>query len=299
MAVDWDKLRLFHAVVEAGSLTEAGRKLGMSQPALSRQIRSLEEQTGSALFHRHARGIVLTHDGERLAAATKGFADRIEAATREIAESGQYARGPLNVTTTVSFGSLWIVPHLPRFFSHYPEMKINLVLSDSELDLATRQAEVAIRFQAPSQADLIQRPLVKVQHNLYASKRYVEAHGVPKTVEDLDNHPLITYGQDVPLPIQDVNWILTAGAEEGLREPVLTVNNIYGVAQAVRKNIGIAALPDYLARHEEDLVRVLPDVQGPTFQTYFVYPSELKGSRRVQVFRDFLFEEVSNFEAEP
>lgn len=299
MAVDWDKLRLFHAVVEGASLTEAARNLGMSQPALSRQIRTLEEQIGSTLFHRHARGIVLTHDGERLAAATRGFADRIEAASREIAESGQVARGPLNVTTTVSFGSLWIVPHLSRFFTHYPEMRINLVLSDQELDLATRQAEVAIRFQPPSQADLIQRPLVKVQHNLYASRTYIETNGAPQTPADLDHHALITYGPNVPLPIQDVNWILKAGAEEGERTPILTVNNIYGVAQAVRQNIGIAALPDYLARHDADLVRVLGEVNGPAFQTYFVYPSELKNSRRVQVFRDFLFEEIANFEGRP
>ncbi|MFZ5609004.1 MAG: LysR family transcriptional regulator [Pseudomonadota bacterium] len=295
MALDWDKLRLFHAVVEAGSLTDAARLLGMSQPALSRQIRTLEEQAGASLFYRHARGIALTYEGERLSRATSGFADRIEAAEREMAESRGVAKGVLSVTTTVSFGSLWLVPHLPHFYERYPALRLQLLLSDEELDLNTRQAEVAIRFKQPRQGDLIQRPLVRVQHNIYASRNYLALHGEPHSVEELGKHPLIVYGPHAPSPIRDVNWVLKLSKADMVKKPLLTINNIYGIMKALRASLGIAALPDYVARHEPDLVHILPEVKGPNFQTYFVYPAELKNSLRLQAFRDFLFDEIADF----
>lgn len=294
MALDWDKLRLFHAVAEAGSFTEAAKKLSQSQPVLSRHIRALEESLGAALFHRHARGLVLTHEGERLFETTHSFADRIESTVHEINEGQSTARGPLTVTTTVSFGSIWLAHRLPRFFARYPEMRLHLLLSDDDLNLSARQAEVGIRFHESVQADLIQRRLLAVQHNLYASKTYLDAHGVPQRIEDLRSHKVIAYGTPVPLPIQDVNWVLHALDPKQPIEPVLTINNIYGVKQAVLAGVGIAALPEYMARADLGLVHILPEVKGPRFQTYLVYPMELKGSQRVLALRDFLLEEVAS-----
>ncbi|RME62841.1 MAG: LysR family transcriptional regulator, partial [Alphaproteobacteria bacterium] len=245
------------------------------------------------LFHRHARGLTLTHEGERLFETTHGFADRLESTVHEINEGQTTPRGPLTVTTTISFGSIWLAHRLPRFFQRYPQMRLHLLLSDEDLNLSSRQAEVGIRFHESVQADLIQRRLLPIQHNLYASKAYIARHGAPEAIEDLRNHPVIAYGANVPLPIQDVNWVLHALDPKQPLEPLLTINNIYGVKQAVLAGIGVAALPEYMARADLGLVHILPELKGPRFQTYLVYPIELKGSLRVLALRDFLLEEIA------
>lgn len=289
MPVDWSRLKLFKAVAEAGSLTEAARRLGMSQPALSRQIQQIEAEAGAALFHRHARGLALTHEGEQLLAASRDMAERMDAAERAIQVSRNRPTGEIRLTTTVSFGSTWLMTALAPFLARYPELKLRLILADDDLDLAQRQADVAIRFHAPKQADLMQRPLASVTQHICASPEYLARHGAPETVEALDHHRLIAYGDQAPPPIRDVNWLLRVGrGGGGEREPVLTVNNLYGVMQAAEAGIGLAVLPSYLLRYSGRLVTVLGHVTGPTFQVYFVYPGELRRSVRIAVLRDFL-----------
>ncbi len=292
MSMDWDRLRIFHAVAEAGSFTLAARKLGLSQSAVSRQIRALEDSLNVHLFTRHARGLVLTHEGEVLFRATKDAAREIEEAENALLEMKGAPRGRLVVTTMVSFGAVWLTPHIAGFVRRYPEIALELNLSDEDLDLARREADVAIRFHAPHQADLIQRPLVKVHHHIYASPEYLERKGVPKTPEDLDRHDIIIYGPTPPEPIKDINWTLKLGARGKPRRPLLQINNTFAVLQAIRAGIGLAAIPDFLAFNQEGIVRVLPELEGPAFELYFVYPRELKGSKRIALFRDHLLEQV-------
>lgn len=292
MSMDWDRLRIFHAVAEAGSFTLAARKLGLSQSAVSRQIRALEESLNVHLFTRHARGLVLTHEGEVLYRATKNAARDIEEAESALLEMKGSPRGRLVVTTMVSFGAVWLTPHIASFVRRYPEIALELNLSDEDLDLARREADVAIRFHAPHQADLIQRPLVKVHHHIYASPEYLERRGVPRTPEDLDRHDIIIYGPTPPEPIKDINWTLKLGAAGRRRRPLLQINNTFAVLQAIRAGIGLAAIPDFLAFNQEGIMRVLPELEGPAFELYFVYPRELKGSKRVALFRDHLLEQV-------
>ncbi len=292
MSMDWDRLRIFHAVADAGSFTLAARKLGLSQSAVSRQIRALEDSLKVHLFTRHARGLVLTHEGEILYRATKDAAREIEEAENALLEMKGSPSGRLVVTTMVSFGAVWLTPHIAGFVRRYPEIALELNLSDEDLDLARREADVAIRFRAPHQADLIQRPLVKVHHHIYASPEYLERRGVPKTAEDLDHHDIIIYGPTPPEPIKDINWTLNLGARGRPRRPRLQINNTFAVLQAIRAGIGLAAIPDFLAFNQDGIVRVLSELEGPAFELYFVYPRELKGSKRVALFRDHLLEQV-------
>lgn len=286
--MDWEKLRLFHAVAEAGSFTEAARRLHQSQPALSRQIQALETDLGAALFHRHARGLALTHEGEQLLAAARNVSERIDSAERSIQATRSKPSGELRLTTTVSFGSTWLIHHLKDFLEQYPDIKLSLWLSDDDVDLSTRQADVAIRFHEPKQSDLIQKHLATVRHVICAAPSYLERFGRPQTVQDLDQHRIVAYGPHAPDPLKDVNWILDAGASHGRREPVLALNNIYGLLQAVEAGIGIGALPSYLFKHSGKVMPLLTDAVGPRFPIYFVYPRELKRSIRVVVLRDFL-----------
>jgi DNA-binding transcriptional LysR family regulator len=292
--MDWDKLRLFHAVAEAGSFTTAAVRLGGSQSALSRQIQALEEMVGAALFHRHARGLALTHEGEQLLAATRDVTDRIDRVVRAIQETRSKPSGELRLTTTVSFGSTWLPRQLSEFFTLYPDIKLDVILTDDELDLTRRQADVAIRFYSPRQTELIARPLAHVRFALCASPGYLEKHGTPATIAELDQHAIVAFGTSAPDYLRSANWILEVGDPDRPRKPVLTLNNLFGLTQAVKSGIGIAALPDYLIRWSAGLVPILPDFEGPSLQTYFVYPSELRRSTRVSVLRDFLLSRIND-----
>lgn len=286
--MDWDKLRVFHAVAEAGSFTHAGETLNLSQSAVSRQIHALEDSLGVMLFHRHARGLILTEQGELLNNTVREIFVKLVMTEAMLSESKDRPQGPLKVTTTVAFGSTWLTPQIKDFLELYPEVEVSLVLLDTELDLSMREADCAIRFAPPRQPDLIQKQIKTLNSKLYASPDYLKRHGMPKTPDDLDRHRVIVYGDDVPQPTATINWLLEVGSSGERRRPVLRVNNIYGIYRAVMSGLGIAALPSYMTRLTSNLVQVLPEVEGPDSTCYFVYPEELRASKRIAVFRDFL-----------
>ena len=288
MNLDWDKLRLFEIVAEAGSFTEAARRLHMSQPALSRQIGALEDQVGAKLFHRHARGLAMTHEGEQLRAASHDMQERLERARDAIDASRDRPTGEIRVTTTVSFGSTWLARQLGDFLDEYPDINVRLVLADHDVDLAKREADVAIRFHQPLQTELMQKPLFPIRHYLCASADYLERHGVPQTVADLEQHRLIAYGDAAPEFLKGINWALELGHEGAPRPAALTINNSAGVLMAVESGAGVAALPSYLIRFSGKVKVVLPQLEGPVFRTFFTYPAELRRSLRVAALRDFL-----------
>ena len=201
MAMDWDKLRVFHAVAEAGSFTHAGEALNLSQSAVSRQISALEESLSVPLFHRHARGLILTEQGELLFRTAREVFAKLAMSESLISESKDRPKGPLKITTTVAFGSIWLTPRIREFLDLYPEIQVSLVVDDSELDLSMREADVAIRMSPPRQPDLIQRHLVSVQVHIYGTQDYLKKHGTPQRPEDLDEHRLIVYGEDSRPPV--------------------------------------------------------------------------------------------------
>jgi DNA-binding transcriptional LysR family regulator len=296
--MDWDKLRIFHAVAEAGSFTHAGEMLNLSQSAVSRQISALETSLKVPLFHRHARGLILTEQGELLYRTAHEVFGKLAMTAAQLTESKDRPQGPLKITTTVAFGSTWLAPRMREFMEVYPEIDLSLLLTDQEVDLSMREADVAIRLSPPRQGDLIQRHLLTVHINIYASPRYTKKCGMPTSVKDLDDHRLVVYGEDVRPPVPDVNWLLRLGNTSGkLRRPALTVNNVYAILRAVQAGAGLGALPGFIGDGLNDLVQVLPEVEGPTLDAYFVYPEELRASKRIQVFRDFLLRKVaeSNF----
>ncbi len=293
-AMDWDKLRIFHAVAEAGSFTHAGDILNLSQSAVSRQISALEESLRAPLFHRHARGLILTEQGELLYRTVHDVFAKLAMVEARLTESKDRPQGPLKITTTVAFGSLWLTPRVREFLDLYPDISVELILDDEELDLSMREADVAIRMMPPRQPDLVQRHLVTMRYHVYAAPEYLKKHGMPKAVEDLDRHRIIVFGDEASAPVARVNWLGEVGARPGSpRRAVLKINNIYGIFRAVQSGLGIAALPDYLSREASNLVEILPELRGPSLDAYFVYPEELRHSKRINVFRDFLIRKVS------
>ena len=288
--MDWDKLRIFHSVADAGSLTHAGESLHLSQSAVSRQIRALEESLNTTLFHRHARGLILTEQGELLFDATRAMSKRLDAASARIRDSEEEVFGQLRVTTTFGFGTLWLAPRLSALYDKYPDLNVDLMLEERVLDLPMREADVAIRMKEPSQADLIRRKLMTVQMALFATPEYLADHGTPETLSDLRKYRLVCQNMD--------SFQVSAGAtliRELMSyeiERTLTVNNYYGVLQSVVSNLGIGVLPDYLTEDFPGLVRILPEKVSSEVPVFLAYPEELRHSKRIEAFRDFVTEEV-------
>src|SRR5487761_2668855 len=253
-SMDWDKLKVFHAAAEAGSFTHAGERLGLSQSAVSRQVSALESELSVSLFHRHARGLILTEQGELLYRTAHEVFMKLEAARTKLTDSRERPNGELKVSTTPGIGVHWLTPRLGEFLDLYPDIHITLLTTDEELDLAMREADVAIRLRQPTQPDLIQRKLFSVHFHAYASPDYLKRFGTPRTHEELDKHRLILLG--------------------GLR--------------ACQRGLGIAMLPDYLVEENGGLVQLLGEANTLALDAYFVYPEELKAVARIQVFRDFL-----------
>jgi len=295
--MDWDKLRIFHAVAEAGSFTHAGEALNLSQSAVSRQISALEESVSVPLFHRHARGLILTEQGELLYRTAHEVFAKLAMAEAQLSESKDRPKGQLKVTTTVALGSTWLTPRMGEFLEVYPDVTVDLPLDDRELDLSMREADVAIRMAPPRQPELIQRHLMTVHMHVYAAPSYIKRYGLPKSADELDNHKVIVYGEETRPPVPDTNWLLRLGVKgDGRRRPCLTVNNVYAIQRAAEAGLGLAALPEFIVLGNSNLVRVLPEVEGPRIDAYFVYPEELRNSKRIQVFRDFLLRKVAEAE---
>jgi DNA-binding transcriptional LysR family regulator len=286
--MDWDKLRVFHAVAEAGSFTHAGDTLNLSQSAVSRQISALEEALQVPLFHRHARGLILTEQGEALNRTVREVFAKLAMTEALLTESKERPAGRLKVTTTMGFGSMWLAPRLAGFLEMYPEVSMSLLLDDNDLDLAMREADVAIRMHPPKQPDLVQRHLMTLEWTVCATPDYLKKHGVPQRAEDLDEHRLVLFGDYHP-PVPDINWLAEAGRRPGSpRRALLEVNSVQAMLLAIRSGLGIGALPDFMMSENQDLVTILPEVKQPKVDVYFVYPEELRNSKRVAVFRDFL-----------
>ncbi len=292
--MDWDKLRVFHAVAEAGSFTHAGETLNLSQSAVSRQISALEDSLRVPLFHRHARGLILTEQGELLHRTAQEMFAKLTLTTKRIRESKEAPKGPLKVTTTVAFGSVWLTSRINEFVHLYPEIDITLVLVGTDLDLSMREADVGIRMRPPRQPDLVQRRLMTMRYHVFAAPEYLKRMGTPQSPEDLDKHNIIVFGDDVEPPAPGLNWLLEAGMKSGeRRRAVLRVNSTYAIFRAVQSGLGIGALPAYMSLQSSDLVEVLPQLRGPRFDAFFVYPEELRHSKRIAVFRDFLIRKIA------
>ncbi|WP_242018736.1 LysR family transcriptional regulator [Phaeovibrio sulfidiphilus] len=293
--MDWDKLRVFHTVAEAGSFTRAGDFLNLSQSAVSRQIGALEEALGAPLFLRHPRGLVLTEQGTLLFETTRSIVSNLTELESRLDEQADDVSGPLTICTSLAFGTLWLTPRLKTLTDRYPKLELSVTLTDVSIDLGTRRADLAVRFIASEQQDLIQRHLVRMPYRVLASREYLQRYGVPRGVEDLDRHKILAYGNELDPPADNLNWLLSAGLppKSPPRQPALRINNLLAIHRAVGNGMGIAALPGYfLCDSPCDEIVSLPGFDVPSLSLYFLYTKEMRYRKRVEVFRDFLISEL-------
>ncbi|WP_157020155.1 LysR family transcriptional regulator [Mesorhizobium xinjiangense] len=296
MSLDWDKLRVFHAAAEAGSFTHAAERLHLSQSAISRQVGALEHDVGVPLFHRHARGLVLTEQGELLFRTAHEVLMKLEAVRSRLLETTEKPSGVLRVTTTVGLGAGWLTQRVQEFLEMYPDIELQLILANEELDLTMRQADCAIRLRQPMQPDLIQRRLFTVHLHVFAAPAYLNKHGKPNSLDELGKHRIVTFGEPVPQYLRDLNSLQTFGMPEDEKRPtILQINDLMSIRRAVMRGIGIAMLPDYMVDDDSGLVQLLPEMEVPSFDTYFAYPEAMKNQAKLKAFRDFIFSKARSW----
>ena len=295
--MDWDKLKIFHAVAEAGSFTNATVNLNLSQSAISRQIQSLEEELKVKLFERHARGLTLTEDGEYVFKTAHEVISKLKEVEATLRDKKNKPSGKITITTVRSFGTHWLTPRIQEFMQLNPEIEVELIFDDKELDLSTREADIGIWMRRPKQLNYIQRKLMDINYHVYGSIKYLEKYGYPKNINDLNKHKFISYGKGAPSPVFNPDWALKLGMKDNKkRKPIMKVNSVYGLLLAVQSGVGLAALPDYITTSVPNIIRVLPQVEGPKTEAYFVYPQSLKNVARIISFRNFLYSKIKKWE---
>ena len=294
--MDWDKLKIFHAVAEAGSFTSATVNLNLSQSAISRQIQSLEDDLKVKLFERHARGLTLTENGEYVYKTAHEVISKLKEVETSLGDQRSKPSGKITITTVRSFGTHWLTPRIQEFMKLNPEIEVELIFDDKELDLSTRQADIGIFMRRPKKLNYIQRKLMDINYHIYGSSKYLEKHGLPKTINDLNGHRFISFGKGAPSPVYNPDWALKIGMKDNKkRRSVMKVNSVMGLLLAVESGVGLAALPDYLVFQSRNLIKVVPKAEGPVTEAHFVYPESLKNVARVQAFRNFLYSKISEW----
>lgn len=293
MNLDWDKLRMFHTVAVAGSFTHAGQSLNLSQSAISRQIGTLEESLGVLLFHRHARGLILTEQGELLYSATLDVYEKLIMIESQISDTKNKTAGPLKITVSNFLGAYWLAPKIKDLISEYPSLKLTILTDNKILNLSMREADAAIRMYEPHQQDLIKRKITEIRFHICGSKDYLKEKGEPKKPLDLLDHNLIGYPSGVPYPHEHIDWIFQlAGVDKERADNALLMNSMIGIQNLVEGGLGLACLPDFMIKASEAIVPVLHDFEAPPIEIFFVYPEERRNSARIKAFRDFMLKQV-------
>jgi len=290
--MDWDKLKIFHNVALDLNISEAANKMNISHSSISRQISSLERDLKVSLFQRHARGLSLTEQGKILFKTVHDIFGKIALTEAQLTDSKEKPTGSLKIAATVAFGTTWLAPRMTKFINSYPDIDVSIKIENKYTDLSQGEADVALRLKEPTQMDLIRFPLYEFQFKIYSSPEYIEKFGIPTDVKDLSNHRIVDFGKDVEPSIPDVNCILDL-IPKSKKYKVLYISNMYGVMRAIAAGAGIGALPDYMKSTKNNLVPILPEANTPKATIYFTYPSELKGSKKIEALRDFLVREVN------
>ena len=294
--MDWDKLKIFHAGAEAGSFTSATVILNLSQSAISRQIQSLEDDLKVKLFERHARGLALTENGEYVYKTAHEVIGKLKEVETTLVDKKNKPTGKLTVTTVVSFGTTWLTPRIQEFMQLNPEIEVELIFDDKELDLSSRQADIGIFMRRPKQLNYIQKKLIDINYHIYGSTKYLDKFGYPKSTNDLNKHKFISFGKGAPSPVYNPDWALKLGMQDGKkRKTVMKVNSVMGLLLAVESGVGLAALPEYLVSNSTNIIKVLPKSEGPITEAHFVYPQSLKNTARITSFRNFIFSKIGDW----
>lgn len=292
----WDLYRSFLAVADEGSLSAAARMLGMTQPSLGRHVRQLETRLGVALFTRSPQGLALTEVGAELAEHARGMAAASAALQRAASGSRQEVRGAVRITCSEMVGGGVLPAMLAELRRRQPGIVIELSLSDAIEDLLRKDADIAVRMLRPSQVALVARRVGAIGMGLYAHRRYLKAHGVPRTLAELRQHALIGFDRETPA-LRAMIARVPGGEMYARANFALRTDSAWAQLAALRAGFGIGVCQHAVARRERSLLPVLPGAITLELDTWLVMHEDQRANRRVRLVFDYLSEALAAFAA--
>lgn len=281
--MNWDDVRVFLAVARTGQLLSASRRLDMNHATVGRRLTALEEALGSRLVVRRPNGCELTSEGEAFLAAAERMESEMIAAQSALGRHDEAVSGTVRVGAPDGFGVSFLAPRLGALTARHRALKIQLVPVPRSFSLSRREADIAITVEQPSEGRLVSRKLTDYTLGLYASKAYLAENGTPETVEDLRQHRLIGYVDDLVFSPQ-LNF--TGEIWRGW-ESAFEISSATGQTEAVRSGAGIGILHDYIARGDPSLLPVLP--QHVVSRAYWtVFHETARDLTRIRTVLDFI-----------
>lgn len=268
--MDLNRLKTFYYVALEGSYQKASTHLGIKSSYISKHITSLEDLLKIKLFKRSHRSLILSEQGEEFFKSVQIVMQQIEKIEAISKIGTEEEDDTIRIVTTTGVTNLVVIRRLNEFMMQYPKYKIRVLAVEEKIDFSTHFADVAILPKINPNPNIMQKKLYTLHSRLFASTKYLVKFGVPQNVEDLDNHRLISFYHNEAGYRGDVDWHLKIGAKLGVpREPYLVINSAIGQFEALRKGVGILAIPEefpYL--NEPHIVKVLPD-EGVDIPIYF------------------------------
>lgn len=281
---DWELYRTFLAVVGGGSLSAAARDLGLTQPTVGRHIDTLERALGVVLFARSPTGLTATEAAFELRPHAEAMAGAASAIQRAASGLASGVAGAVRITASEVVGAEVLPSILADLHDDYPQLVIELVLSNRVDDLLRRAADIAVRMVRPEQAALVARHVGKVRGGLYAHRRYVDKHGLPKSVEDLAGHAIV--GFDTHLPA--VAGIDAFAARYNRDLFAFRSDSDLAQIAMVRAGLGIGGIQHGIARRDKDLVPVLPRTISFSLEMWLAMHEDQRANRRLRLVFDRL-----------
>lgn len=287
--LEWTALRDFLAVAESGSLSAAARRLGVSQPTLTRRMAALEERLGAELFLRTPRGLELTETGEAILEPTRHMEQEVRAVEVAVTGRDRALAGPVRITATEGLAIDWLTPELAVFQRAHPEIEIQFLIRNTNVNLLEREADIAVRLGRPRQMDLVARRVGDLAYGLYASQGYLARSGIPQGDGDLHGHQAVVFDEQLR------HAQLGAWLEQSLAgaRVVYRANSLQAQLAAIRAGYGIGGQAPFIASRRPELVRVLPE-RALLLEIWLVTHPGLRRSARMRAVYDFL---IDRFEA--
>jgi DNA-binding transcriptional LysR family regulator len=286
---DWNDLRYLLAIAREGSTLSAAKALGVSQPTVQRRLAALEERIDRKLVEHHPTGYRLTELGKTLLPHAVDVERSVEAFQRQLMSAGEDLTGTLRVTCPEGMASRLLAPVIEAFRLKYPELRVDLIMTDRRLDLAKGEAEVALRIHEPGDDQLIARRIANSPWAVFASASYIKRHGRPQRWEDLDQHTIIEFAGELA-DNHAARWFRSVASKATI---AIRGNSMLGVLAAVKSGAGLAPLPMLLGGSEEGLVPVLESIPEIDTKLYLVIHADLKRTPRVRAFCDFVVAEMA------
>lgn len=277
--ISWELYRSYLSVLQEGSLSGAARALGVAQPTVGRHIDTLELQLGVSLFTRSQQGLLATEAAQALKPFAQSMQANAAALLRAAKAQGSGVRGTVRISASEVVGAEVLPPVIAGLQGQYPELNVELVLTNRVQDLLHREADIAVRMVAPEQGSLIARRIGDIELGLHAHRRYLDARGTPQTLEQLTEHALIGFDQETPFLRSARHWL------PQWRREHFTLRTDSDLAQLamIRAGVGIGVCQVRVAQRDPALVRVLAHPFKPRLTSWLTMHEDLRNSPRCKV----------------